>query len=107
MYQYKTIIKRVIDGDTVVVDVDLGFFTWLRDLPIRLHGIDTPERTDKHGWEAAKAFTENFFKENPTAILNVSGQDKYGRWLGEFLDPQSGTLNKQLVSLGLAKWYYP
>lgn len=105
MYQYKAIIKRVIDGDTVVVDIDLGFHMWIHDLHIRLYGIDTPERADKNGWEAAKTFAENFFEEHPQTIINVYGQDKYGRWLGEFLDPDASTLNHQLVSLGLAKVY--
>jgi len=107
MYQYKAVFKRVIDGDTAVVDVDLGFFMWLHDLHIRFYGINAPEKSDVEGWTAAKNYVENFFKENPTAIMNVYGMDKYGRWLGEFLDPNDGTLNKQLVNLGLAKVYFP
>ena len=40
------IIVRVIDGDTVVVHMDLGWHTWRHDEHIRLNGIDAPERTD-------------------------------------------------------------
>ena len=43
MYQYKAIITKVIDGDTVDVDIDLGFDVWLKNQRIRLYGIDTPE----------------------------------------------------------------
>lgn len=108
MYQYKAVFKRVIDGDTAVLDVDLGFHIWLRDLHFRFYGINAPEKTDKIGWAAAKDFVENFFASNPTVIVNVYGEDKYGRWLGEFIDPEAGTtLNHQLVVLNLAKVYFP
>ena len=42
MYEYKATIKYIVDGDTVDVDIDLGFDVWLRRQRIRLHGIDTP-----------------------------------------------------------------
>lgn len=108
MYQYKATISRVIDGDTTVMDVDLGFYIWLRDLHFRFYGINAPEKSDAQGWLAATDFVKNFFVENPTVAVNVYGMDKYGRWLGEFVDPATGgTLNEQLVSLGLAKIYFP
>ena len=43
MYEYNCKILRVIDGDTVDVDIDLGFGIWMHKERIRLHGIDTPE----------------------------------------------------------------
>ena len=43
MYEYKCKIVKVIDGDTVDVDIDLGFGVWLHKERIRLYGIDTPE----------------------------------------------------------------
>jgi micrococcal nuclease len=43
MYHYRVKLLKVIDGDTVDVDVDLGFNVWLRKRRIRLFGIDTPE----------------------------------------------------------------
>ena len=43
MYEYKCHIVKVVDGDTVDVDIDLGFGVWLRKQRIRLVGIDTPE----------------------------------------------------------------
>jgi micrococcal nuclease len=43
LYTYRAEIMRVIDGDTVVADIDLGFNVWLRDERLRLSGIDTPE----------------------------------------------------------------
>ena len=43
MYEYKCRIDRVVDGDTVDVDIDLGFGVWLREERVRMYGIDTPE----------------------------------------------------------------
>jgi len=43
MHEYKAKIKRIVDGDTVDVDIDLGFDMILSKQRIRLYGIDTPE----------------------------------------------------------------
>ena len=43
MFEYNCTIVRVVDGDTVDVDIDLGFGVWLRKQRIRFHGVDTPE----------------------------------------------------------------
>lgn len=43
LYEYRADTRRVVDGDTVDVDIDLGFNVWLRNERLRLYGIDTPE----------------------------------------------------------------
>ena len=43
MYEYKCTVVKIIDGDTVDVDIDLGFDVWLKKQRIRLYGVDTPE----------------------------------------------------------------
>ena len=43
MYEYKVNILKVVDGDTVDVDIDLGFGVWLRNERVRIVGIDCPE----------------------------------------------------------------
>ena len=43
MYEYRCKIRRVIDGDTVDIDIDLGFGVWLKEERVRLFGVDTPE----------------------------------------------------------------
>ena len=45
MYEYRCKVVNVVDGDTVDVDIDLGFGVWMKKQSIRLYGIDTPERT--------------------------------------------------------------
>lgn len=42
-YVYSAKVERVYDGDTIFMDIDLGFRTWLHDEPLRLWGVDTPE----------------------------------------------------------------
>ena len=41
MYEYKCKVIRVVDGDTVDVDIDLGFGVWLHKERVRIQGIDT------------------------------------------------------------------
>jgi endonuclease YncB( thermonuclease family) len=53
MYEYKATVVKVVDGDTVDVDIDLGFDTWLHNQRIRLYGIDTPECRTRNKQEKA------------------------------------------------------
>ena len=91
MYEYKCRIDRVIDGDTVDVDIDLGFGVWLRKERVRMYGIDTPEsRTrdleEKKYGLAAKAFVLAFLPVDSEQTLRTrkDGKGKFGRILGEF-----------------------
>ena len=43
MYEYRCKVVKIVDGDTVDVDIDLGFGVWLKKERIRMFGIDTPE----------------------------------------------------------------
>ena len=61
MYEYKCKLVKVVDGDTIDIDIDLGFGVWLQKQRIRLYGIDTPESrtsdaTEKIYGMAAKEF---------------------------------------------------
>lgn len=89
MHEYPCVITKIIDGDTIDVDVDLGFDCWVHKQRIRLYGIDTPEsRTrdleEKKYGLAAKAFVEKFIPLGSTALLNTKEKGKYGRYLGDF-----------------------
>lgn len=93
MYEYRVNIKRVVDGDTVDVDIDLGFGVWLRGERVRLYGIDTPEsRTrdkveKKYGLLAKDFLKYNLRSKEGTIILKThkDGKGKFGRILGEFI----------------------
>ena len=43
MYEYRCNVVHIVDGDTVDVDIDLGFGVWMKKQRIRLSGIDAPE----------------------------------------------------------------
>lgn len=43
MYEYKANVVKIVDGDTVDVNIDLGFGVWMMDERVRIMGIDTPE----------------------------------------------------------------
>ena len=93
MYQYKAIITKVIDGDTVDVDIDLGFEVWLRNQRIRLYGIDTPEsrtsdKVEKVFGNLAKDKILSFCPVGAKIVLQTKADDsrgKYGRILGELI----------------------
>ena len=74
MYEYRIKVVRVIDGDTVDVDIDLGFGVWMHKERVRLYGIDTPEsrtrdKVEKVFGKAAKAYLQESLKKG-TPILN-------------------------------------
>ena len=91
MFEYNCTIVRVVDGDTVDVDIDLGFGVWLRKQRIRFHGVDTPEsRTrdleEKKYGLAAKAFVEGHLPVGSIRTLTTVKDKvgKYGRILCKF-----------------------
>ena len=100
MYEYRVEIVKVVDGDTVDVDIDLGFGVWLKKERVRLFGIDTPEsRTrdlveKKHGL-AAKDFLVREMEEADDVILatNKDAEGKFGRILGTLIGVHSNELD--------------
>ena len=109
VYEYSCKIVRVVDGDTVDVDIDLGFGMWMHKERIRLHGIDTPEsRTrdleEKKFGLLAKEQVEHFLPKGSIQTL-VTVRDKagkFGRILGKFkiedsLYPTPTTINEWMI----------
>lgn len=120
MYEYAATVVRVIDGDTLIADVDLGFHVSVRET-FRLTGIDTPEihgvKKDseeyRRGMEAKK-FVEKLLELTEGRVMlrtQKDAQGKYGRWLAEVLPVlinggvhpwTAASLNESLVKEGLA-----
>ena len=94
MYEYRAKLIKVVDGDTVDVDIDLGFGVWLKDERVRIMGIDTPESRTRDKVEkvfglAAKERLKELLGPNPTlkTFAAKDGEDmkgKFGRILGDF-----------------------
>ena len=102
--EYDVKVIKVVDGDTVDVDIDLGFGVTLTDERVRIMGIDTPEsRTrdkveDLFG-EAAKARLKELMKDGGKLITTEDrkGEDmkgKFGRILGDFKVEYNGEMKK-------------
>ena len=90
MYEYSSKIIRVVDGDTVDVDINLGFGVVLAKQRVRLYGIDTPESRTRDSVEkifgkTAGKFLESKLGEKCTLKTRLDGKGKYGRILGEFV----------------------
>ena len=109
MYQYRATIVRVIDGDTVEADVQLGFHVSLRAM-FRLSGINTPEvrGPERPLGLAAKAYLQvllNDLTDGSRELLIKTKKDKtgkYGRYLAELWVGEVN-LNQTLVESGHAE----
>ena len=111
MYEYGIRYKRLIDGDTFVCDIDLGFGIWLVDQHCRLFGVDTPEKNTKTGKAAADTAREWFTSRQNTAerfsIQVLQKADKYGRRLVYVkTDRSPSTLNVEIMkTLGTYEYF--
>ncbi len=92
MFQYNCKILRVVDGDTVDVDIDLGFGIWMHKERIRMFGIDTPESRTRDDIEkiygnASKEYVKSFLPIGSIQTLETQKDKtgKFGRILGKFL----------------------
>ena len=95
MYEYKVNITRVVDGDTVDGDIDLGFGMWIKDERVRMMGIDTPEsrtrdKVEKKFGLASKEKLKSMLGKKAVlkTQVNKKGEDmkgKFGRILGDFV----------------------
>ena len=105
MYEYKSKLIRVVDGDTVDVDIDLGFGIWMLKERVRIMGIDTPEsRTrdlvEKKFGLAAKAYVQSYLPKgsDQTLITEKDATGKYGRILGQFRMEDGSILNENMIA---------
>ena len=106
-------VTKVVDGDTIDVDIDLGFDISFSSR-VRLAGIDTPESrtTDKMekalGLEA-KGYLKHEIESAKTVVIKtekIDSSEKYGRILGwVFLDGAEVSLNEKMIADGFA-WGY-
>lgn len=104
-YTYSATVVRWVDGDTVDLDVDLGFHMHARTR-FRLYGIDTPER-GRAGYGDAKDAVNALAPVGSTvAVQSFKDAGKFGRWLA-LITPagDAESINTTLVANGLAAPY--
>jgi micrococcal nuclease len=108
-YEYMAEVVRVIDGDTVDVDLDLGLEIYRRTR-LRLASVNAPELHDPSQEVRKKAILAKAWLvsrlpvgSEVTVRTFKDRQEKYGRYLAEVLVPSETTsVNQQMVTLGLA-----
>lgn len=101
MNEYSGIIERVVDGDTLVINFDLGFNVWTKQ-KVRLARINCPEMKTEEG-KVAKAFTDIYLNEEVTVKTSKTKLDVYGRYIAEvYLNSLSSLDKKASESLSVS-----
>ena len=118
-YLYKAFVTGVYDGDTITVDIDLGFWTTIRKQKIRLHGINAPEIRGENREKGiqSKKWLESMILGKSIILESIKDKsEKYGRLLGiihlETKSINEGietvdylNINKKMIESGLAESY--
>jgi micrococcal nuclease len=113
MYEYRAKTVKIVDGDTVDIDIDLGFGVWVRNQRIRLYKVDTPEKRTRNKIEkkAGLLATEkvtNLIPVGSTIVIKThkDGKGKYGRILGELFNDDGVNVNEYLIKNRYGVAYY-
>ena len=115
MFEYKCKVTKVVDGDTVDVDIDLGFGVWMRKQRIRMYGIDTPEsrtsdEVEKLYGKAATAFLVKWTNAGDLTLRTFKDdRGKFGRILGELwriTNYADQSINEYMIEKHHAVRYY-
>lgn len=115
-YYYKAEVLRVVDGDSIRCDVDMGFGIWQHNKDIRLYGINAPEiRTtdleEKERGYVSKDWLDEIIEDVDYQVILKTYKDstgKYGRLLADVLvviDGELVNINQRMLSEGLAEIY--
>jgi micrococcal nuclease len=114
MYQYKCKIIKVLDGDTVDIDLDLGFKIILANQRVRMAGVDTPESRTTIAEEKVRGqlSKKKLAEKLPIGSWQIietqkpdSNDDKFGRILGVFILEDGTRVNDWLIQNNYAVPY--
>jgi micrococcal nuclease len=114
MYQYKCKINKVLDGDTVDIDLDLGFNIVLANQRVRMAGVDTPESrtTNKEEKPRGLLSKKKLAEKLPVGSWQIietqrsdNNDDKFGRILGVFILEDGTKVNDWLIANNYAVAY--
>lgn len=102
MYKYNAVIRRWIDGDTVELDVDLGFYTH-RFVTVRLKDVDAPETRGENKEQGMKIWHWCIARWPVGYKVTLhSDRDKFSRsfarWVGMVTDGETGYLINDVIN---------
>lgn len=113
MYQYKARVNRIVDGDSVVLDIDLGFDICMNTQHVRIYGIDTPESRTRDLDEKARGLMAT---KHVSMLLGIGDvvtintymdtAGKFGRILGKITNIDGVDVAESLLENNLAVPYY-
>lgn len=106
MYEYRAVVVSVYDGDTIKVDIDLGFGIWKKNETIRLWGIDAPEIRGEEreaGLKARSGLRRLILGGDVIIQTEKDEKGKYGRYIGRVL-LDGLCVSTMMVSTGLAEF---
>ena len=108
IYVYRATIMKIVDGDTVDVQVDMGFDTF-QNMCIRLFGINTPELRSKSIDERIKAQEAKKFVQDKIPVGSKiyietfkDKKGKYGRYLANIYEDRPGVAETEILA---GKWH--
>lgn len=102
MYEYKAIVLKVVDGNTLDVEIDLGLDI-RHKVRLRLYGINAAERFTDEGREASRRVAEKIGVATAVTVKTVKDKrEKYGRYLANITLADGTFLNEWLIQEGLA-----
>lgn len=107
LYKYKAEIISVYDGDTIRCDLSLGFNHWIKNLSVRLYGINTPEirgKEKEQGYISRDRLRELVLGKEVILESHKDKTGKFGRVLAT-LHLDGVNINEQLIAEGLAVRY--
>ncbi|MFF7838787.1 thermonuclease family protein [Streptomyces ossamyceticus] len=105
MNTYPAALERLVDADTLDLDIDLGFDIRVRQR-VRLLGLNTPEKNTAEGKAANVWVTDWITQHAPTELVVATHRkEKYGRWLATVTAADGACLNTDLLDAGHAAPY--
>lgn len=110
LYTYKATVTKVYDGDTITVDIDLGFGVVMKGQSIRLLGIDAPELRGEERQDglASRSFVADRLPIGSVILMKTvkDRKEKYGRYLATiYYGDNLVNLNEEIIANGYARLY--
>lgn len=111
LYVYRATIVSVYDGDTIRLNIDLGFGTWIINTPVRMIGIDAPELRgiERPQGLASRDHLAAVLPQKTEVLIKTEKDksDKYGRYLASVFLLDGSNVNLQMIADGFAEFYNP